>query len=234
MDTDPRRTHQNPTARCPMCRGDFRLSDLLSASELEKQRVSNSGNAEEVQTAPAAMADGPPPKVAALLQKLDVMRAEGNDRRAVVFSQFTSFLDIIEDALNANDWSTARIDGSRTADQRADAMRALRDGTARVLLVSTRAGGQGLNLTAASRVFLMDLWWNEAVEAQAWDRVHRLGQKLPVTVVRFVAEDTLEEKLLQLQESKAAIGSGALRKLTASEAAKARVADLRALFSVAE
>ena len=81
---------------------------------------------------------------------------------------------------------------------------------------------------------MMDLWWNAAVEAQAWDRVHRIGQTRAVTVTRFVCEDSIEEKLLELQAAKAAIGSGALRKLSAAEASKARVADLRALFEVSE
>lgn len=280
MDVDPRRKQQ--TARCPMCRQDFRLGDLLSIAELEKRRVANDGSAGAGTGAegPPAASETTPPKVAALLECLEGMRAEGPDKRAVVFSQFTSFLDIIEASLKSERWTTARIDGSRTAEQRAAAMHALRDGTARVLLVSTRAGGQGLNLTTANRVFMMDLWWNEAVEAQAWDRVHRLGQTLPVTVTRFgalslmqrpshsgacahgaqppkpftpqsvlgaprshtdvfargraVTEDTLEEKLLELQEAKAAIGSGALRKLSPAEAAKARTQDLRRLFSISE
>ena len=239
LETDP--LHHTGRARCPMCRGEFTTAALVGLKELASARArkgDGSGSKVDAASADDAIAAGsaPPPKVQALLAGLEAMRAEGDDRKAVVFSQFTSYLDIIERALAAAGWGVARIDGSKSAEARVAAQRALGDAgnAARILLVSTKAGGQGLNLTAASYCFMMDLWWNAAVEAQAWDRVHRIGQTRAVTVTRFVCEDSIEEKLLELQAAKAAIGSGALRKLSAAEASKARVADLRALFEVSE
>ena len=149
-----------------------------------------------------------------------------------MFSGFTQFLDVIETELRKAGYVTARIDGTKTATQRAAAQDALRRGEARVLLVSTRAGGVGLNLVRANHVVMADLWWNAAVDEQAWDRCHRLGQTRPVTVTRLIAEDSVEERILELQEAKQALGTGALRKLTPQEAVKARLSDIRKLFSM--
>ena len=153
--------------------------------------------------------------------------------KAVVFSQFTSYLDLLHPFLSAAGFSCARLDGRMAGEQRQRALSSFRrpDGP-KVLLVSTRAGGTGITLTEASYVFLMDSWWNAAVDEQAMDRVHRLGQTRPVRVVRYVAEDTVEERILQLQAAKAALGSGALRRLTAEEARASRVSDLRTLFDI--
>lgn len=99
-----------------------------------------------------------------------------------------------------------------------------------VFLVSTRAGGTGLNLTAANWAFMMDLWWNAAIDYQAMDRIHRLGQTRPVRIMRFVADGTIDEPMLALQESKAAKCKGALTKLSAEEARALRASSIRTLF----
>lgn len=142
-------------------------------------------------------------KTQALLTHLKKIRREDKSAKTVVFSQFTSFLDLIEPALARDHIPFLRFDGSISQKQRATI---LADFTSSpkpyVLLLSLRAGGVGLNLTCANKVFMMDPWWSFAVEAQAIDRVHRMGQEREVRVVRFVVEGSIEEKMLRIQERK--------------------------------
>ena len=142
-------------------------------------------------------------KTQALLTHLKNNRKQDPRGKTVVFSQFTSFLDLIEPALARDHIPFLRFDGSMAQKARATV---LAEFTASVkpyvLLLSLRAGGVGLNLTCARNVFMMDPWWSFAVEAQAIDRVHRMGQEGSVKVVRFVVEDSIEEKMLRIQERK--------------------------------
>jgi DNA repair protein RAD5 len=142
-------------------------------------------------------------KTQALLTHLKNIRREEKTAKSVVFSQFTSFLDLIEPALTRDHIPFLRFDGSLSQKARAQI---LTEFTASpkpyVLLLSLRAGGVGLNLTCARNVFMMDPWWSFAVEAQAIDRVHRMGQEKAVRVVRFVVEGSIEEKMLRIQERK--------------------------------
>ena len=134
-----------------------------------------------------------------LVAQLEEVIAEG--RRALVFSQFTSFLDLSELALGRAGIGFTRLDGS-TAD-RSGVVSAFRAGETPVFLISLKAGGFGLNLTDADVVILLDPWWNPAAEAQAVDRAHRLGQSRPVMVYRLIASDTIEDKVRALQQRKA-------------------------------
>ncbi|MBC7793056.1 MAG: DEAD/DEAH box helicase, partial [Clostridia bacterium] len=146
-------------------------------------------------------------KVTLLVEKLEEAVADGH--KALVFSQWTSLLDKVEEPLHEAKLPFTRLDGS-TADRGsvvADFQRA--DGPP-VMLVSLKAGGTGLNLTAADHVFLLDPWWNPAVEDQAADRAHRIGQDKPVMVYRLVAHDTVEERILELQAHKRALAEAAL------------------------
>jgi hypothetical protein len=153
------------------------------------------------QTAPTSS------KLEALLEALSTAVAE--DHKALVFSQWTSLLDLIEPALARAELPFVRLDGS-TRD-RADVVSRFQDPAGPpVMLVSLKAGGSGLNLTAADHVFLCDPWWNPAVEAQAADRTHRIGQTRPVFVYRLVAAGTVEERILALQDSKRALMDAAL------------------------
>jgi SNF2 family DNA or RNA helicase len=126
-----------------------------------------------------------------------------------VFSQWTSFLDRVEPALEAAQIRHLRLDGS-TRDREAVVKEFQSENGPPVLLISLKAGGTGLNLTAADHVFLLDPWWNPAVEDQAKDRAHRIGQERPVMVYRMVAKDTVEERILALQEKKRALVEVAL------------------------
>ena len=149
-------------------------------------------------------------KIDALVDMLAETIAEGH--RALVFSQFTGFLALVKQRLDAEHIGYQYLDG-RTRD-RARRIAAFREGDDPVFLISLKAGGFGLTLTEADYVFILDPWWNPAAEAQAIDRTHRIGQDKHVNVYRLVAADTIEEKVMQLQESKrnlfdAVVGSAA-------------------------
>jgi len=146
-------------------------------------------------------------KLDLLLEQLDEIASAGH--RALVFSQWTSLLDLVEAALVTAELGYLRLDGS--TDDRAAVVTAFQaaDGPP-VMLVSLRAGGTGLNLTAADHVYLLDPWWNPAVEDQAADRTHRIGQQRPVFVHRLIAEDTVEEKILELHARKRALADSVI------------------------
>jgi superfamily II DNA or RNA helicase len=127
--------------------------------------------------------------------------------RVLVFSQFTSMLDLIEQALEADGTAFCRLDGS-TKDRGAVVDKFQTDASIPVFLISLKAGGVGLNLTAADTVIHFDPWWNPAVEAQATDRAHRIGQKNVVTSIKLIARGTIEERVLQLQQRKRELLSG--------------------------
>jgi SNF2 family DNA or RNA helicase len=146
-------------------------------------------------------------KVEALLEALETAAADGH--KALVFSQWTSLLDLIEPALTQAGIAFNRLDGS-TTDRGAVVSAFQAESGPPVMLISLKAGGTGLNLTAADHVFLCDPWWNPAVEDQAADRAHRIGQERPVTIYRLIAADTVEERILALQEKKRALGEAAL------------------------
>jgi SNF2 family DNA or RNA helicase len=146
-------------------------------------------------------------KTERLMEAIDDLVADGH--RALVFSQWTSLLDLIEPHLRANDVRFVRLDGS-TVDRQGVVAEFQADAGPPVMLLSLKAGGTGLNLTAADHVFLVDPWWNPAVEDQAADRAHRIGQDKPVMVYRMVARDTVEERILELQARKRALADAAL------------------------
>lgn len=117
-----------------------------------------------------------------------------------MFSQFTGFLALVKQRLREEEVRFEYLDG-RTRD-RASRIDAFREGDAPVFLISLKAGGFGLTLTEADYVFILDPWWNPATESQAIDRTHRIGQDKPVNVYRLVSAETIEEKVVALQERK--------------------------------
>lgn len=138
-------------------------------------------------------------KLDLLLPRIHEVTEEGH--KVIVFSQFTQFLSMIRKRLDDEGIVYEYLDG-RTRDRAARVERFQTDPECRVFLISLKAGGLGLNLTAAEYVFLVDPWWNPAVEAQAIDRAHRIGQERPVFAYRLIARDTVEEKVLELQKTK--------------------------------
>lgn len=139
-------------------------------------------------------------KVRFLCSQVEQILEEGH--QALIFSQFTSYLDIIQNVFNQRSWEYSRIDGKYSVAQRQKEINKFQEGKNKLFLISLKAGGVGLNLTAASYVFIMDPWWNPAVENQAIDRAHRIGQKNKVTVYRPIIKESVEEKILMLQNEK--------------------------------
>jgi SNF2 family DNA or RNA helicase len=128
-------------------------------------------------------------------------RITEEEHKVLVFSQFTSFLAILREQLDKQEFPYAYLDG-QTRDRRAVVERFQMEPDCRLFLISLKAGGLGLNLTAAEYVYLLDPWWNPAVEAQAIDRTHRIGQTRKVFAYRIIAKDTVEEKVMELQQTK--------------------------------
>ena len=141
------------------------------------------------------------PKLEALADQLAELRDEGHS--ALVFSQFTGFLDIIEEGLKKQGLDCLRLDGSTPVPKRKHLVRSFQESDGpRVFLISLKAGGKGLNLTRATYVYHLDPWWNPAVENQASDRAHRIGQTAQVTVTRLIMRHTVEEKMMALKQRK--------------------------------
>jgi SNF2 family DNA or RNA helicase len=141
----------------------------------------------------------PSAKLEVLLARLREIMDEGH--KTIVFSQFTSLLRIVRDRLDDAGIAYEYLDGA-TRNRQEKVERFQEDAQCPLFLVSLKAGGLGLNLTAAEYVFLLDPWWNPAVETQAIDRAHRIGQTRQVFAYRLIARDTVEEKVVELQQTK--------------------------------
>jgi SNF2 family DNA or RNA helicase len=147
-------------------------------------------------------------KVQTFLELVEELTENGH--RALVFSQFVDFLDLVREQLDERSIPYLYLDGSTPKAARGARVAAFQAGEAPLFLVSLKAGGFGLNLTAADYVIHLDPWWNPAVEAQATDRAHRIGQERPVTVYRLVTKDTIEEQIVELHKEKRALAEALL------------------------
>jgi SNF2 family DNA or RNA helicase len=169
-------------------------------------------------------------KISFLLENIEQILEEGH--QAIIFSQFTTYLDFIQKEFEKKTWKFSRIDGTKSFKQRQKDVDAFQEGKNPLFLISLKAGGVGLNLTAASYVFLMDPWWNPAVEAQAIDRAHRIGQTNKLTVYRPIIKNSVEEKVLKLQEYKRELFNDLLSDSDDSYfTGKLTIADFEKLFS---
>jgi SNF2 family DNA or RNA helicase len=142
----------------------------------------------------------PGSKLGQLLDLIEELRA--GKHRALVFSQFTDFLALVRQALDARKVRYQYLDGQTPPKARQQAVDAFQRGEGDLFLLSLKAGGVGLNLTAADYVIHLDPWWNPAIEQQATDRAHRIGQTRPVTVYKLVLAGSIEEQILSLHGSK--------------------------------
>ena len=147
--------------------------------------------------------EGPASKLDACMELCETMVENGH--QILLFSQFTSMLERIEGRLRERGITSFTLQGSTPKEKRAQLVKAFHAGKASVFLISLKAGGTGLNLTAADVVIHYDPWWNMAAQDQATDRAHRIGQQTHVQVYKLIAKDTIEEKIMDLQEEKASL-----------------------------
>ncbi|KAI7875063.1 SNF2 family N-terminal domain-containing protein [Mucor mucedo] len=207
------------TKRCPQCRGELDnmklvtvetflkkyAPDLYEESQLamtEKEKV-------DIKRVQDFVSSSKIDKMMEILDQTDI-ETHGQDK-TIVFSQFTGMLDLIEKPLKDKGFAYLRYDGSMDVKHRAAAVnKFFDDPEVKVLLVSTKCGSLGLNLTIANRVIILDVWWNPALENQAIDRVHRIGQTKDVHVHRLFINDTVEDRILELQNKKQAVADGVL------------------------
>ena len=169
-------------------------------------------------------------KLEALMEELYKMQATDLNSKAIVFSQFVNMLDLIQHRLDMGCVKSVMLQGSLQVDQRERVIKAFKENVnVKVLLISLKAGGVALNLTVASHIFIMDPWWNPAAEMQAIDRTHRIGQHRPIFATRFIVENSIEERILKLQEKKKLVFDSTIGGDSAS-IAKLTVEDMKFLF----
>ncbi|KAI0070881.1 hypothetical protein K474DRAFT_1737680 [Panus rudis PR-1116 ss-1] len=173
----------------------------------------------------------PSAKMLALIKFLKEWEASGD--KTIAYSQWTSMLDLVETLFARYGIQCLRYDGRMNREAREVTLARFRkSGGPKVILISTRCGGVGLNLVSANRVVNMDLCWNYATESQAYDRVHRLGQEKDVFVKRLVVEDTIEDRMLKLQDTKTGLAEAALGEGGAIRLHKLSVKELKSLFGM--
>ncbi|EGD93398.1 SWI/SNF family DNA-dependent ATPase Ris1 [Trichophyton tonsurans CBS 112818] len=171
-------------------------------------------------------------KVDKTIEILQSLRDSG-DEKTIIFSQFTSLLDLIEVPINRRGWNYRRYDGSMKPADRNDSVLDFTDNPdCRIMLVSLKAGNSGLNLVAASQVIILDPFWNPYIEDQAIDRAHRIGQLRPVMVHRLLVENTVEDRIIALQDKKRQIIEGALDEKASSKVGRLGVQELNFLFGI--
>ncbi|XP_019388108.1 PREDICTED: helicase-like transcription factor [Crocodylus porosus] len=219
---------EQPNAKCPLCRNELRLEHLvecpLEESDFESVKKSDQ---EWI----------PSSKINALMHALIQLRKENPAVKCLIVSQFTTFLSLIETPLRESGFVFTRLDGSMPQKKRVEAIQCFQSsqaGSPTIMLLSLKAGGVGLNLTAASRVFLMDPAWNPAAEDQCFDRCHRLGQKQAVVITKFVVKNSVEENMLSIQNKKRKLAAGAFatKKPTASEVKQTKINEIKTLIDL--
>ncbi|KAI5310028.1 hypothetical protein KEM55_001905, partial [Ascosphaera atra] len=214
--------------RCPMCREPLSADKLTGPAPDSAFEESAEAAAEAEAEAQAEEANSSA-KIEALI-KILTARGQEAGTKTVVFSQWTSFLDIFEQHLLKYNIHFSRIDGTMNADARDQALQTLtREDTCTVMLASLSVCSVGLNLVAANQVVLADSWWAPAIEDQAVDRVYRLGQTRPVTIWRLVVEDSIEDRVLEIQKKKRELMSAAFREKESTASREARIADIERL-----
>lgn len=224
--------------RCHMCRETVSMDKIYLVKRYPGDHLGEEARIKLKRYNPAGQSS----KVRALLTHLKATRTNSPETKSVVFSQFTEFLDIIQNELVSEGFNCLRFDGTMTQTERAKVLDQFKapptasasDGIARphvpstVMLISLKAGGVGLNLVSASQVFMMDPWWSYAVEAQAIDRIHRMGQTQAVKVVRLIVEGSVEERILKIQDRKKFLAS--TLGMSEEEKKAQRLEDFKAIF----
>ncbi|KAK3589957.1 hypothetical protein CHS0354_034979 [Potamilus streckersoni] len=220
--------NERPEPKCPLCRGAIQIEELL---EMPPEGIEEDAR-QQNQTGQWKSST----KVDVLMNALLQLRHEDPTVKSIVVSQFTSFLKILELPLSVNGFKFVRLDGSMNTKARTQAMEEFNDnapGSPTIILLSFKAGGVGINLTAASRVFLLDPAWNPASEEQCFDRCHRLGQTKEVIITKFIVEDSVETRMMALQEKKRQLMQRAFgHKESDEEKRQARIRDIKSLMDL--
>ncbi|KAI7881473.1 hypothetical protein K492DRAFT_66756 [Lichtheimia hyalospora FSU 10163] len=205
FDDEDAPIHERP--KCPVCFADFSVDFSQPAVELQveaglhatyaKTSIVNRINMDKWRSST---------KIEALVEELSKLQAEDRTLKSIVFSQFVNFLDLVYWRLSRAGFECIRLDGTMSPQQRDAAIQHFTTKpSCTVFLISLKAGGVALNLVEASRVFICDPWWNPAVELQAMDRIHRLGQLRPIKITRLIIENSIESRIVQLQDKKTAL-----------------------------
>ncbi|MEE6500961.1 hypothetical protein FKM82_004011 [Ascaphus truei] len=219
---------EQPNAKCPLCRGELHQEHLVECPQEESDSNVNQKQDQKWMSSS---------KINALMHALIDQRNKDTYIKSIIVSQFTTFLSLIETALRESGFMFTRLDGSMTQKKRIEAIQSFQSSDAEsptVILLSLKAGGVGLNLTAASRVFLMDPAWNPAAEEQCFDRCHRLGQKKEVIITKFVVKNSVEENMLKIQNKKRELAAGAFgsKRPNSSDIKQARINEIRTLVDL--
>lgn len=189
---------------CPVCHIGLSIDLQQPALEVDEELFSKASIVNRIKLGTHGGEWRSSTKIEALVEELYKLRSDRHTIKSIVFSQFTSMLDLIEWRLKRAGFETVKLQGSMSPQQRDKTIKHFMENTlVEIFLVSLKAGGVALNLCEASQVFLMDPWWNPSVEWQSMDRVHRIGQKRPIRITRFCIEDSIELKIIELQEKKA-------------------------------
>ena len=244
---DPDHRTQADAIECPYCemvmQPHYVPITMTTAEELETPDETIDQPADDQSTIIRGVYNGPHTKTLALLRDIEAMQEESAPLvakgeaplKCVVFSEFTSHLDLIGRALTDHNHTYIRIDGSMSLPKRKAVMDALNtDPRATILLASIKAAGQGLNLTAASRAFIMEPMWNPAAETQAVDRIYRIGQTRAVRIKRYHMAESIEGKIVELQRKKVALADVSMNRnhgnLSKKELRERHFMEIKALF----
>lgn len=220
--------NEQPHAKCPLCRNDIHGDNLLECPPEELTCDSEKKSNMEWTSSS---------KINALMHALIDLRKKNPNIKSLIVSQFTAFLSLIETPLKASGFVFTRLDGSMAQKKRVESIQCFQNteaGSPTIMLLSLKAGGVGLNLCAASRVFLMDPAWNPAAEDQCFDRCHRLGQKQEVIITKFIVKDSVEENMLKIQNTKRELAAGAFgtKKTNANEMKQAKINEIKTLIDL--
>ncbi|KAK9368205.1 SNF2 family N-terminal domain-containing protein [Lipomyces kononenkoae] len=190
----------NETLECPVCHVALVIDLTAPALEVDDETLKKGSIVNRINMSNWRSST----KIEGLVEELYKLRSDRQTIKSIVFSQFTSMLDLVEWRLRRAGFQTVKLQGNMTPAQRDNSIKYfMNTPSVEVFLVSLKAGGVALNLCEASQVFLLDPWWNPSVEWQSGDRVHRIGQHRPVRITRLIIEDSIESRIIELQEKKA-------------------------------
>ncbi|KTW32933.1 hypothetical protein PNEG_04255 [Pneumocystis murina B123] len=218
----------NKKPLCHICRSPIDEQNIYEIIRKGTQGVADNNSRIELRKFTSISSS----KLDALIKQLFALKMSDPYAKSIIFSQFTAFLDLVEVFIKRDNFEFLRLDGGMSMKERSIVLEKFRtEKKGLILLVSIKSGSVGLNLTAASWVFILDPWWNFGMENQAIDRVHRIGQTLPVKVVRFIVKDSIEEKMIEICKRKLMLADiSVMEYQSRDDVTKQRLEELQALF----